>query len=125
MVKSLISVIISFLIVIFGGIFEQNFLSSSFSEMSDVFSSLDHDLKSHTATKSEALEAQLKWIEKKEYLHSFIPHNDIKEIDLWVAETVAYVTDGNYDEARKKTIVILELLEQTPKIYSLRIENIL
>ena len=125
MVKSLISVIISFLIVIFGGIFEQNFLSSSFSEMSDVFSSLDYDLKSHTATKSEALEAQLKWIEKKEYLHSFIPHNDIKEIDLWVAETVAYVTDGNYDEARKKTIVILELLEQTPKIYSLRIENIL
>ena len=125
MVKSLISVAVSLVIVVLGGIFEQKFLCSSFDEISAIFYELDADLRDNSATKEQALKAQQKWINKKEYLHSFIPHNDIKEIDLWVAETVAYVSDGNYDEARKKTIVILELLEQTPKSYSLKIENLL
>ena len=66
-----------------------------------------------------------KWIAKKNVLHLFISHNDIKEMDLWLSEAVAYLKLGKIDESISKMEVAINLCEQIPKHYLIRLENIL
>ena len=68
---------------------------------------------------------QKNWLEKKKALHIFIPHNDIKEVDLWLAESATLVRDEKWDDAISKIEVLKELSEQIPKTFTLSWENIL
>ena len=125
MVRSIISMIIAALIIIAGGISERIYLDKTFSELKDTFVQLQSDIESETGTDEQAVSAQEKWLKEKEKLHVFIPHSEIKEVDLWVAECVAYVKEKDYEEAADKVYVILQLFEQIPKTFSVRIENLL
>ena len=82
-------------------------------------------IENETATKEDILSVQKYWIKKKEKLHIFIPHNDIKEIDLWIAESTTLVENNKKEDALSKIDVVIELIEQIPKIYSFRVENLL
>ena len=65
-----------------------------------------------------------KWHDNKRELHVFLSHNDIKEFDLWLAETLSYVKQKNYGEAIDKIEVAIELVKQVPKGYRIKFENI-
>ncbi len=125
MVKALISALITLLIIIGASVFEQSYLNDSFSEFEKVVKITYEKTENHTAVKEDVLTAQNMWVEKKKTLHIFIPHNDIKEIDLWVSEAVTLVENKKWDDALSKLEVVLEIIEQIPKTYSLRVENIL
>ena len=64
------------------------------------------------------------WIKNKKTLHVFISHNDIKELDMWISESLNYVKQKNYGEALDKIEVAIELTEQIPKGYLIRFENV-
>lgn len=64
------------------------------------------------------------WLTQKRTLHIWIPHNEIKEIDLWLGETVAYTQIEKYDEALTKIQVLKLLCKQIPTTFSLKPENI-
>ena len=81
--------------------------------------------ENQTAVKDDILSAQELWLENKKHLQMFIPHNEIKEIELWIAESTTLVENKKYDDALSKIDVVIELIEQIPKTFSLRIENIL
>jgi hypothetical protein len=53
------------------------------------------------------------------------PHTEIKEIDLWLSETVMLVDKKEWTDALSKLEVLKELAEQIPKTFSLLAENIL
>lgn len=125
MVKSLISIIIALLITISLSILEQTYVNKSFKEFKEIMVIVYEKVESDTATKDDVLSAQKYWIAKKEKLHVFIPHNDIKEIDLWLAESTTLVENNKKEDALSKIDVVIELIEQIPKIYSFRIENLL
>ena len=61
----------------------------------------------------------------KEKVALFISHNDIKEMDLWLSEAVAYLKLGNVEEATSKMEVAINLTTQIPQNYLIRFENIL
>ena len=63
------------------------------------------------------------WVKKS--LHFFIPHNDIKEFDLWLSESSTLVRDKKWEDAISKIEVLIELTEQIPRSFILALENIL
>ena len=53
-----------------------------------------------------------------------ISHNEIKEIDLWLAESVILVKDKKWTDALSKLEVLKELAEQLPRNFILTLENV-
>ena len=125
MVKSIISVIVASLILFIASICEQNYINDTFSELKDSFVIIYNKIENDTAVKEDILSVQKLWISKKEKLHIFISHNEIKEVDLWIAETVTLVENGKKEDAVSKIDVVIELMEQIPKSFSFRVENLL
>ena len=125
MVKSIISTIFAILILVFGCMLEQRYINLTFNNFKDIMVEVYTKVENDMAVKEDVLSAQKFWINKKEKLHIFIPHNEIKEIDLWLAESSTLVENNKKEDALSKLDVVIELLEQIPKTFSFRIENIL
>lgn len=111
-------------ILICGAIYEADFTKRQFEELSTVLETLYEKVDDKTAVEDDVYAVQSNWVEKKKYLHIFIPHNEIKEIDLWLAESVKLVRDEKWEDALSKIEVLRELAEQIPKTFAVSIENV-
>ena len=125
MVKAIISTIVAIILVVGLSVLEQSYLNKTFSEFSDILKCAKEKTEEETSVKEDVLSVQKFWVEKKKTLHVFIPHNDIKEIDLWIAEAVSLVEKDNFLDALSKLEVVIELTKQIPKTYKFKLENIL
>ncbi|MBQ7373406.1 MAG: DUF4363 family protein [Clostridia bacterium] len=125
MVKTIYSIIITVAILILAGVGEQIYIKKTFDCLNQDFTLAYEKIQSQEATVDDANAIKTAWLEKKKLLHLFISHNDVKELDLWVFETVAYVRAQNFKEAISKIEVAINLTEQIPRNYLIRIENIL
>ena len=125
MVKTIITIVIAVMLLVGGAIYETDFVHRQFDELHDVLEVLYDKIEDETAVQDDVYSVQNNWIEKKKYLHVFIPHNDIKEIDLWIAESATLVRDKEWKDAISKVEVLLELTEQIPKTFIIAWENIL
>ena len=125
MVRSIISMAIVFILLIAVAIYETDFVSRQFNEFSVALEMLYDKVETETAVKDDVIAVQNNWIKKKEVLHVFIPHNDIKEVDLWLSESVSLVQDKKWEDALSKVEVLKELAEQIPKNFVVSLENIL
>ena len=125
MVKSIYSIIIAIAILLFAGIGEQIYLNNVFDEIHEDFVMAYQKIENGNANSDDVKAIKTKWIAKKNVLHLFISHNDIKEMDLWLSEAVAYLKLGKVDESISKMEVAINLCEQIPKHYLIRFENIL
>lgn len=125
MVKSIVSALITLALFMFASVWEQAYLKKNFTEFKEEAAILYEKIEAETACADDALSLQKFWIRKKENLHVFIPHTEIKEIDLWIAESVTLIKNEKFDDALSKIDVVIELVEQIPKTFGLRLENIL
>ena len=125
MVKTFISAIMVSIILSLAFIFEGLYVKNEFNALNNSFSSLYEKVQAEEAVENDVLSVQEFWITKKKTLHAFIPHNEIKEIDLWLAETVYLVKEKEWVDSLSKIEVLIELTEQVPKIFTPAIENIL
>lgn len=125
MVRSIISMVVVAALLFVGSFFESKFVNSNFESFHEVLSVLYEKVDNQTAVQEDVYTVQKNWLDKKQYLHAFIPHNDIKEIDLWIAESATLVRDKEWKDAISKVEVLLELCEQIPRTFALRIENVL
>ncbi|MBQ6980584.1 MAG: DUF4363 family protein [Clostridia bacterium] len=124
MVKSIISMIAVALILTFGVVFETTFIKDEFKGLKEETAILYDKIEAETANDNDVYVLQTKWVNAKEKLHAFISHNEIKEFDLWIAETVKYVAEKNWNEALTKMEVIMELIEQVPKTFEFSFANV-
>lgn len=111
--------------MIAGSIYETRFVEKQFAEFDVVLDELYEKVDSEQAVKDDVLAVQKNWLDKKKVLHIFIPHNDIKEIDLWLSEAVTLVRDKEWNDAISKIEVLKELSEQIPKTFKVSFENVL
>lgn len=125
MVKSLVSMLFALAVLIAGSIYETNFVEKQFKEFDVVLEELYEKVDAKSAVKDDVLAVQKNWLDKKRVLHIFIPHNDIKEIDLWLSEAVTLVRDCEWKDAISKIEVLRELSEQIPKTFKVSFENVL
>ena len=112
------------LLLLVGSIWECTFINNQFNDFHDALEIVYEKVDDQTATMDDVYALQNNWLEKKKSLHTLIPHNDIKEVDLWVAEAVTLVRDEEWSDAISKIEVLLELAEQIPKTFSLSLANI-
>lgn len=124
MVKSIISAIVVALILTVGVIYETNFIRGEFKELTAATATLYDKIDEKSANENDVYAFQQKWVNSKERLHAFISHNEIKEFDLWIAETVKLVSAEMWDEALSKMEVIKELEEQIPKTFEFSFANV-
>ncbi len=125
MVKSIVSMICVAVILVAGAIYENDFVKRQFQEFDTVLETLYDKVDSQTAVEEDVYSVQKNWLNKKKYLHIFIPHNEIKEMDLWIAESVKLVREEKWEDALSKIEVLKELSEQIPKTFAISLENIL
>ena len=124
MVKTFISTIVVALLLCCLAVYESDFTKRQFEELSVVMETLYEKVDDKTAVEDDVYAVQKNWLDKKRYLHIFIPHNEIKEIDLWLAESVKLVRDEKWEDALSKIEVLRELAEQIPKTFTVTLENI-
>ena len=86
MVKTIISILCVAVILSVGAIYESNFVSRQFKEFNTVLCVLYEKVDDEVATQDDVYAVQKNWLDKKTYLHAFIPHNEIKEVDLWLLQ---------------------------------------
>ncbi|MBQ7340433.1 MAG: DUF4363 family protein [Clostridia bacterium] len=125
MVKTIVSMIIVAIILTGGALYESNFIKRQFVEFDSLLEVLYEKVENETAIEEDVLSVQKNWLEKKKYLHVFIPHTEIKEVDLWLSESVTLVQNKKWEDALSKVEVLRELAEQIPKTFTLKIENVL
>ena len=125
MVKTIISILVVACLLIVGSIYEYNFVNKQFKEFNQVLTVLYEKIDDNTATQDDVYAVQKNWLSKKKVLHIYIPHNEIKEIDLWLSESATLVRDKEWKDAISKIEVLIELSEQIPKTFVLSWENIL
>ena len=124
MVKSIVTSLVALCLLFAGSFYEQRYLHRTFREIHDRFEVVYTKLEDQTIADSDVENAYRFWLEKKKQLHTCIPHNEIKEFDLWIGESFVYIYDKNYEEAKAKMIVVLHLSEEIPKTFSFYPENI-
>ena len=99
MVKSLISMVIVAILLIVGSFYEHAFVTRQFNEFSCALDFVYEKVDNKTAVEDDIYAIQSNWLNKKKYLHIFIPHNEIKEFDLWIAEAVKLVREEKWEDA--------------------------
>ena len=124
MVKSVITVIVSVLILAGAAIYEQIYVNSAFDRLLEQALIMQEKETNKTATPADAENVRNCWIKEKEKMHAFISHNDIKELDMWLSEGIAFTKSGKYEEAYTKYVVIADLCKSIPKGYLIRFENV-
>ena len=108
-----------------GAIYEIDFVQRQFKELGEITAVLYDKVAEESASEDDVLAVQKSWLEKKKYLHAFIPHNEIKEIDLWLSEAVSLVKNKEWHDAISKLQVLKDLAEEIPKTFVISIEHIL
>lgn len=124
MVKSIITVIVSALILAGAAIYEQIYVNSAFDRLLEQALIMQEKEINKMATPADAENVRNCWIKEKEKMHAFISHNDIKELDMWLSEGIAFTKSGKYEEAYTKYVVIADLCKSIPKGYLIRFENV-
>lgn len=124
MVKSVITVIVSALILAGAAIYEQIYVNSAFDRLFEQALIMQEKETNKTATPADAENVRNCWIKEKEKMHAFVSHNDIKELDMWLSEGIAFTKSGKYEEAYTKYVVIADLCKSIPKGYLIRFENV-
>ena len=109
MVKAFLTTIIAFLIVIGASLIEQRYIKNTFEDFRNITMVAYEKTEHKTAVKDDVLAVQNFWIEKKKSLHVFIPHNDIKEVDLWISEAVSLVEKEMWEDALSKLEIIHQI----------------
>ncbi|MBE5756547.1 MAG: DUF4363 family protein [Clostridiales bacterium] len=125
MLKTVISLICALFLLIAGELFESFFVQKQFDEFDLALQTLYLKADDEEITKEDVLAVQKNWISKKRLLHMFIPHTEIKEVDLWLSEAVSYAKSDNFEEVLSKIEVLIEMCEQIPNTFKLKPENIL
>ncbi len=124
MLKTIITAICVAVILLVASVFEMNYIQSEFNDFNQLTNDLYKKVDGHTATQDDVYAVQKNWLDKKQSLHAFIPHNEIKEVDLWLAESATLVRDKKWEDALSKIEVLKELTEQIPKTFKVSFANI-
>ena len=125
MVKTVITIIVATIIFAGISIVEQTYVKKESGEFALSLETLYDKVDNETCEKQDVTAFKEIWLSKKKKLHVFIPHNDIKEVELWIGETMAFVEQKNYKEAISKLEVLRLLVKEIPKTFTFRLENVL
>lgn len=124
MVKSIIYTSVALLACIILFICVDLYLGKQFGEFHDAIETLYAKVEDKEANREDGYAIREMWADKKSKLHVFVPHNDISYVDYWLNEACGLIYKKEYDLALGKLEVLLEITENLPGGYTMKLENI-
>lgn len=124
MIKTIVSILISLGLIIGLSVYELYYVNDTFSFFKQALLSLYDKTEAGQATYEDGTAVQLFWERKKRYLHIWLPHTSILEVDYQLYEAVGYLYVHDFESALPKLEVVLGMCENIPQSYRLSIENI-
>ena len=124
MVKTVISVILSFALIFGLSFYEVWYVRQTFYEFHEILDSLYQKTESYTATYEDGTAVRSYWENEKRTLHVWLPHNILQEMDYHIDEAIGYLYNDDYANALAQLEVAREISLELPRSYSLGIQNI-
>ena len=124
MLKSGLTALCAFLILFASAFYEYKTVNDTFDKFAKIIEQTQTKIASGDYLSEDGLTVEKFWLEAKKKLHVWIPHTDIKEIDLWVCECKQYTRQKNTEEAICKLAVLHGLATQVPYGFLIKFENI-
>ena len=124
MVKTALSILITFAFIFGLSYVETAYVQNVFSQFHTRLTSLQQKAEEHSITMEDGEGVRDYWNEKRRYMHSWLPHTSLQEIDYRIDEIVGFIYVQDYQNAIPGIEVLIGLTENVPHSYSLRFENI-
>lgn len=124
MVKTIISILIALALVFAVSAYELHYVQTTFGLFREMLLSLQDKTEAHTATYEDGTAVQTFWEKKKRFMHIWLPHTAILEIDYQLYEAVGFLYVQDYKSALPKLEVVVGMSENIPQSYDLSLENI-
>ena len=117
MIRTIASVVVTFLLILGISLFETWYVQSTFSHFHQMLTALQNKSELQIATYEDGTSLQKYWDGKKRWLHVWIPHTSLQEIDFQLDEAVGFLYVDDYEGALPKISVLLGLSEHIPNSY--------
>ena len=124
MVKTVISVILSFALIFGLSFYEVWYVRQTFYEFHEILDSLYQKTESYTATYEDGTAVRSYWENEKRTLHVWLPHTMLQEMDYHLDEAIGYLYNDDYANALAQLEVAREISLELPRSYSLGIQTI-
>ena len=124
MVKTIISILLSFAFILGLSIYEIYYVRDTFSQFHKILDSLYQKTESYTATYEDGTAVRSYWEHEKHTLHVWLPHTMLQEVDYHLDEAIGYLYNDDYANALAQLEVARELSLEFPRSYSFSLQNI-
>lgn len=124
MIRTIASIAIALALIIGVSLFETWYVQTTFSHFHQMLCALQNKSELQIATYEDGTSLQKYWDEKKQWLHVWIPHTALQEIDFQLDEAVGFLYVDDYNGALPKISVLLGLSEHIPHSYTYGVGNI-
>ena len=131
MTKKIIAIICFILLIITMGIFESNYIVTSFDELSSELVVIEQSLaKTPDTIDSEENVTALKGLHKKWQEHTkvlkfFVWHTGIKDVEVGLSRITSYTERNNYEEAYTELNNLIDYCNHYSEDYRFSIQNII
>ena len=122
--KTLVSILITFGIIIGATVFELVYVNQTFAVFREALVSLYHKTEADEATRVDGAAVREYWEQHKRVLHLFLPHTPLQEVDYHLNEALGYLYENNFEDTLPKIELLLDLTENIPHSNAIIPENI-
>lgn len=124
MVKTAISILVSFLLLLGISYFETTYVQTTFQTFEKQLTALYKKTEAETSSYEDGKAVRDFWLEKKKVLHIWIPHTSIETVDYQLNEAMGYLYEQKHVDAMPKIEVLIEISKRIPRLFSVKLENI-
>jgi hypothetical protein len=124
MIRTIVSIIISFSLLVGISIWESAYVNTTFQLIEDTIQTLYEKTEDGTATHEDGEAVETFWQNKKHKLHLLLPHTAVQNIDFELNEALGYLYQGNFQDALPKMEVLLQITEVVRQNFTLLWGNI-
>ena len=125
MTKNIWIGLIVLVLVILAGVVEVVVLQKSYQKLAEECSQVIELCNQKSLTVTEYNNFRNKWEKLREKSELFLPHVDVYEINLRVAEGQAYVESHDYLQLTAQLQVVQELLDYVPHLMTPRLSHVI
>lgn len=123
--REIIAVILIVCLILTFNYFEESIMNNAFEELTLSCEIVNSEINNFNTAYDLAVLAKDNWEKNKLILYKFIPHDDIKEIDIHFVNLITYIEFNNIAYAKLEINSICELAKDIPNNYYFLLENIL
>lgn len=125
MIRTIYSILITLAVILSLSLFEVHYVKTTFDQFRAQLCAVYEKSESQTATYQDGTGLLSFWEHKKDWLHLWLPHTALQEVDYQLNEALGYLYLADYENVIPKLSVLINMSENIPDSYSIRIQNIL